>query len=256
MNVLFVFNIHTCGYLQKRMFCFRRCITRGVARSGRRASGTHMMLAGIPSSRETDRLAHHRLARRTRVTWKYQTPMRSSARTSRIVRKMVRDLGIVYNVTELVRWPIRTRVRKICEAACVAIVGEALMARRPPAAPALRRAARSRTRARMTLALNLAMGRAARRGAAEGDAGAQARGPADAPAAAPPLSRHPSVIDCPAIPLFSFNFSTPMGGYPDFCTLFAIYVLSEASLKLSSFYVSFWVLSTLSTSIFLFMYGI
>lgn len=216
-------------------------------RSGRHAFETHMMLTGIPSRRETDRLAHHRHARWTQGTWKYQTPIRSSVRASRNVRKVVCDLGIVYNVTELVRWPITTRVRKICEAACVAIVGEALMARRPPSAGRSCIAARSaqpHSRAH-DLGIELGNGPARRGGrqrlAPRGEA--QARGPPDAPAAAPPLSRHPSVIDCPAlhtaITLFSFNFSTPMGGYPDVCTFFAIYVLREAIVNSSIFFTSF-----------------
>uniref|UniRef100_A0A2A4JBC9 Uncharacterized protein n=1 Tax=Heliothis virescens TaxID=7102 RepID=A0A2A4JBC9_HELVI len=58
------------------------------------------------------------------------------------------------------------------DAVCGAVVGEALTARRLPAAGRSCIAARSRTRARMTLALNLAMGR---RGAA-GGAGRARRG--------------------------------------------------------------------------------
>lgn len=73
------------------------------------------------------------------------------------------------SVTEIVRWPMRTR--KICEAVCVAIVGEALTVCRPPAAGRSCIAARSRTRARMTLALNLAMGRRGGKGG-PGNAGA------------------------------------------------------------------------------------
>lgn len=175
-------------------------------RCGRHASETHMMLTGIPSSRKSARLAHHRHARQTRVTWKYQTLIRSGVRTSRIVRKMVRDLGIVYNVTELVRWPITTRLRKIYEAACVAIVGEALMARRPrpPAADRSCIAARSaqpHSRAH-DLGIELGNGLARRGAAASGEGGGASAGPCwctgSCTAPLPPSFRHrlPSYTYC------------------------------------------------------------
>lgn len=146
-------------------------------RSGRHASETHMKLTGIPPSRETDRLALYRHARLIRVTWKYQTPIRYSVHTLPIVRKMVRDLVIVHNVTELVRWPITTRVRKICEAACVAIVGEALMERRPPAAGRSCIAARSAQPHSRAHDLGIELGNGpSRRGAAARSTGGGKRG--------------------------------------------------------------------------------
>lgn len=118
------------------------------------------------------------------------------------------------------------------------------MARRPPSAGRSCIAARSRTRARMTLALNLAMGRRAAGGSGLRCGERRKRGallmhrqlhrpsPAILPSSTAQLIHF-------AITLFSFNFSTPMGGYPGVCTYFAIYVQREALFNSSKFSVFF-----------------